>query len=109
VLVCPECLGGLKIPRAPAEIRGAGIIDKTGKDVSAEFNKGAERVLAIAKKYGISRAILKERSPSCGSNMIYDGTFNKRLVPGEGVATRLLREHGIIVCSEENFQKLLTD
>ena len=105
VLVCPESLGGLKIPRPPAEIINGKVIDKTGRDVSAEFTKGAERVLAVAKKHNVAIAILKERSPSCGSSMIYDGTFSKKLIPGQGVTTRLLQEHGIVVFSEENYQE----
>lgn len=103
LLVCPECLGGLKIPRSPAEIINGKVISQAGKDVSNEFSKGARRVLAIAQKYGITTAILKERSPSCGSSMIYDGTFNKKLIPGKGITSRLLWAHGILVLSEENF------
>lgn len=101
VLVCPECLGGLKTPRPPAEIIKDKVVDRNGKDVSAEFAKGAERVLGIAKKYGITKAILKERSPSCGSSMVYDGTFSRKLAPGQGVTTQLLRQNKITVYSEE--------
>ncbi len=101
VLVCPECLGGLKTPRPPAEIIGDKVVDLNGKDVSAQFAKGAKRVLGIAKKYGITKAILKERSPSCGSSMIYDGTFSNKLIPGQGVTTRLLRQNEVTIYSEE--------
>ena len=102
MLVCPECLGGLKIPRAPAEILGCRVVDFSGGDVSAAFRLGAERVLQIAVKYGVELAILKERSPSCGSRMIYDGSFSGRKIPGQGITAALLRKNGITVVSEED-------
>ena len=102
VLVCPECLGGLKIPRLPAEIRAGRVFDSAGQDLTPAFKLGAARTLAIARKYGISKAILKERSPSCGSSLIYDGSFSGRKVTGQGITAALLRAHGLLVCSEED-------
>lgn len=106
VIVCPECLGGLKIPRPPAEIQLERVVDACGRDVTAQFRLGAERTLALAGKYGITRAILKERSPSCGSKMIYDGSFSGVKIPGQGITTALLRENGIEVISEEELEVL---
>lgn len=103
VLICPECLGGLKTPRPPAEIIKGKVIDSNGKDLSAEFIKGAECVLDIALKYGITTAILKERSPSCASTTIYDGTFSNKQISGQGITTQLLRKNNIKVISEEDF------
>jgi uncharacterized protein YbbK (DUF523 family) len=108
ILVCPEQLGGLPTPRPPAEIVGAAgggdlrVVDKNGMDVTAEFVRGAEEVLRIARLAGATEAVLKSRSPSCGSTQVYDGTFTGALVPGDGVTAALLKKHGIRVISEED-------
>ncbi len=75
IKVCPECLGGLSIPRIPAEIKNDRIINKEGIDVTNEYLLGAKKTLEIARRNNIKVAILKKNSPSCGSNKIYDGTF----------------------------------
>lgn len=100
--VCPEVLGGLPVPRPPCEILFGRVLDTAGRDRTAEYTAGAEKTLAIAEKHNICVAILKERSPSCGVSRIYDGTFNEALVPGEGIATALLRKKGIMVYSEDD-------
>lgn len=115
--VCPEVLGGLSIPREPAEIVGgsgedvldekAKVITNTGKDVTKEFIKGAEETLKIVKEVGAKIIIMKERSPSCGSSMIYNGNFNGEKTAGNGVTAALLKRNGIIVVSEENYEQLL--
>lgn len=102
--VCPEQLGGLATPREPQERLGKKVLTKTGKDVTENFNKGAEQVLSIAKLLGVKEAILKQRSPSCGCGQIYDGTFSGRIIDGDGVTTALLRRNKIKVISEENFK-----
>lgn len=101
--VCPEVMGGLLIPRIPAEIKDDRVFNEKGKDVTNEYTKGALKVLEIAEKNNIKVAILKERSPSCGSNEIYDGTFNHQVINGEGITTKLLKENEIIVLSENNY------
>lgn len=111
VPVCPEQLGGLPTPRNPAEIVGgdgadvldgkAKVIDSEGKDVTEQYLKGAYQVLKIAEQFGAKEAILKERSPSCGSCWIYNGQFQGIRRRGEGVTTALLRRHGYQVQSEE--------
>ena len=98
--VCAEELGGLSTPRIPSEIVGGKVISKEGKDVTAEFKKGAEKVLEIAKKNNVRVAILKDGSPSCGSKKISDGTFTGTKISGEGVLARLLIENGIPVFNE---------
>ena len=100
ILVCPEQLGGLTTPRDPAEIKDGKVITNKGKDVTIEFIKGAEVVLDIAHQYGCKKAILKAKSPSCGKNEIYDGTFSDNLVKGYGITTSLLLKNGIDVISE---------
>lgn len=103
IMVCPEVEGGLPIPRHPCEIRDNKIINNQNEDKTTEFIKGAENVLKIAKQRNIKKAILKEKSPSCGSSFIYDGTFSRKLINGQGITTRLLRDNGIKVISDEEF------
>lgn len=101
ILVCPEQLGGLTTPRSPSELRDGRVVSREGRDVTEEFRRGAEIALAVAERYGCTEAILKARSPSCGSGRIYDGSFSGRLVSGDGVTAALLKARGIRVYSEE--------
>ena len=104
--VCPEQLGGLPTPRDPAEQQGASVISKTGREVTEQYERGAEAALNIAQLYGVRLAILKSRSPSCGSGQIYDGSFSGKLVPGNGKCAALLKKNGIRVFSEENLGEI---
>ncbi len=99
--VCPEQIGGLPTPRPPCEISSGRVVDKTGTDRTESFLRGAEAVLNLAKAYGATQALLQNRSPSCGSGWIYDGTFSKTLVQGDGITARLLAENGIQVIGIE--------
>ncbi|MCC0782058.1 DUF523 domain-containing protein [Clostridioides sp. ES-S-0108-01] len=101
-LVCPEQLGGLSTPRPPAEIVDGKVITKDNKDVTENFVRGAKETLKIANLYVCSEAILKEGSPSCGCNLIYDGSFSGKKIPGKGITARLLEEEGIKVKSEKD-------
>ena len=107
IKVCPECLGGLSIPRVPAEINNNKVINKEGIDVTNKFVLGAEKTLEIARNNNIRIAILKKNSPSCGSNKIYDGTFSHTLIDGDGITSKLLKENGIIVLNEDNYKDIL--
>ena len=100
--VCPEQLGGLPTPRNPAEQRGGKVITQIEDDVTEQYRKGAEDVLAIAYILGIKEAAFKQRSPACGVGKIYDGTFSERIVKGDGVTTALLKKNKISVISEED-------
>jgi len=100
--VCPETLGGLPTPRIPAEIRENQVITKAGNDVTENFIEGAMKTLEIAKVVGAKRAIFKQRSPSCGCGKIYDGSFSGKIVEGDGMTTRILKEHEIEVITEED-------
>lgn len=106
VPVCPETYAGLPIPREPSEIRGGRVYSKSGKDLTGEFTAGAEKALQKALENGCRTAVLKERSPSCGCGMIYDGTFTGRLTPGNGVAAALFLQHGIRVLGESRVEEL---
>lgn len=111
VALCPEVAGGLPTPRAPAEIRGgqgAQVLDGSlpvltvdGEDVTAAFVSGAEQALALVAQHGIRIALLKARSPSCGNQENYDGSFSGTKVAGEGVTAAALRRGGVQVFSEE--------
>jgi len=117
--VCPEVLGGLSIPREPAEIVGgdgndvldgrAKVLTNTGRDVTTQFLKGAYDTLKIVKDADASIVVLKERSPSCGSTMVYSGEFNGSKRPGNGVTAALLKRNGIRVVSEEHFLEYLEE
>jgi uncharacterized protein YbbK (DUF523 family) len=100
--VCPEILGGLPIPREPAEQKGKRVITKSGKDVTKYFERGAKEVLKICKILKIKKAILKQKSPSCGCGKIYDGTFSGKLIKGDGITTKVLKKSGTKVFSEED-------
>lgn len=103
--VCPEVLGGLPIPRASSEIRGDKVMNTNGEDVSEQFYAGALKALQKTLEFQPDFAILQPRSPSCGKGFIYDGTFTKRLIPGNGVFVKMLLEAGIEVKTCEEFNK----
>jgi len=105
--VCPEIYGGLATPRDAAERVSDKVMTCKGADVTAQYEKGAEEILRLAEFYQCKVAILKERSPSCGSGVIYDGTFTGRKVEGYGVTTALLRSKGIQVLGESQIEQLL--
>ena len=117
--ICPEVMGGLSTPRDPAEIIGgngddvldgkAKVISISGEDVTAAFLKGADSALKIAQEVGATTVVLKENSPSCGSNMIYNGTFSGQKMDGVGVTAALLRRNGIAVISENGLEQFLDE
>ena len=105
--VCPETAGGLPTPRDPSERLGERVVSCRGADVTAQFKKGAEAALTLARRYGCTTALMKEHSPSCGSGLIYDGSFSGKLVKGDGCAAELLKAAGVSVVGE-NMTELLT-
>lgn len=112
IAFCPEIMGGLPTPRPAAEITsGSGddvlngqstVLDKNGKDVTSFFICGAEKSIQLINEQNITAAILKQRSPSCGSLQIYDGTFNHQTKSGMGVTAAMLHKLGIPLYSEED-------
>lgn len=106
VPVCPEQLGGLPTPRIPSEIRDGRVFAKDGTDVTENFARGAHEALRLAQLAGCRCAVLKARSPSCGSGVIYDGTFSGTKTEGDGVTAALLKRQGIRVYTEDEAEFL---
>ena len=104
--VCPECFGGLTIPRLPSEIKGGRVYAKDGEDVTDAFMSGAEQTLYIAKETNAQCAVLKENSPSCGFGKIYDGTFSGNKIDGNGITAQLLFDNEIQIFGESQIKKL---
>lgn len=112
--VCPEQLGGFSTPRPKAEIvceclmRGMDkVVRENGEDVTEYFINGAKEAFKIAKLMNVKKAILKEKSPSCGVYKIYDGSFTERLIDGSGITTKILKRNGIEVFNEDELDKFL--
>ncbi|WP_057763110.1 DUF523 domain-containing protein [Cytobacillus praedii] len=113
VTICPELLGGFSTPREPAEIVGgdgedvldgkAKVVEKSGKDVTELYIKGAYATLEKAKRINATIVVLKENSPSCGSSMIYNGEFKGKKIAGNGVTSALFKRNGLQVISEDQF------
>lgn len=112
VPICPEVFGGLPIPRPDSQRIGDKVKTGAGKDVTAEYTKGAKEALRLAKENDVAFAIMKQDSPSCGSKFIYDGTFTDTKKEGQGLAVEYLRNAGFTVFGEEDIaeaQKLLSE
>ena len=105
--ICPEQLGGLKTPRLPAERLDDRVINTEGEDITAEYERGANEALRMARLFGCTTAILKSRSPSCGPSEVYDGTFTHTVVQRPGTAAELLAKNGLTVIDETQIAQLL--
>lgn len=111
---CAEVLGNLPTPRPPAEIVGgdgndvlagtAQVRTIDGEDVTEQFLVGARAVAELVQEQGITHAILQAKSPSCGCDLIYDGSHNGNLVPGDGILAALLKKQGLNVTSRRGGQ-----
>ena len=107
VSACPEVMGGLSVPRIPCERIGARVMNERGEDVTAQFKAGAELTANICERQGVKKALLKEKSPSCGSGRIYDGTFSHTVIAGDGVTAERLRALGIALFGESELEMLI--
>lgn len=105
--ICPEVYGGLSTPRIPCEILNMRVINKDGEDKTLNFEAGAKEALKAAKMFNCSYALLKEKSPSCGFESIYDGTFTHTLVKKNGVTAELLHSNNIKVFGESRIDELI--
>ena len=107
VEICPEMMAGLGTPRTPVEIVNGILMDRDGNCVDTELRRAAEEALIIAREAGIDWAVLQSRSPTCGVNQIYDGSFSGKLIPGQGVFARMLMDAGFSVVDAEDVEILL--
>ena len=105
--VCPEIYGGLPTPRTPSERQGERTVMKDGTDVTENYLRGAKAAYDLCRELDCKKALLKERSPSCGNGKIYDGTFSGTLIDGDGVTAEYLKSKGIEVFGESEIEKLL--
>lgn len=107
VPICPEVMGGLPIPRVPSEIKNDKVINQIGLDVTKNYELGKDIAINIAKNNHIKYALLKSKSPSCGNDFIYDGTFSHTLINKSGVTAEALKKIGVIVFNENQIDDLL--
>ncbi len=103
IAICPEVLAGLTIPRNPVEIYNGKFIDEVGNDLDEIYQRGVEKAISIIKEDEIEMAILQSRSPTCGVKQIYDGTFSKKLIEGQGAFAAKLIQEGYKVLDVEDF------
>ncbi|MDD5582682.1 MAG: DUF523 domain-containing protein [Candidatus Marinimicrobia bacterium] len=112
---CPEQAGGLPTPRIPCELRASAqailaglgeVVNREGEMCTQAFLKGARETVKVLHLLHIQKALLKEESPSCGKNRVFDGTFQGRLIPGCGITAHMLKNEGITIYSEEEIDKL---
>lgn len=110
VPICPESFARLPIPRCPNEIVRDGnatrVVDSQGADHTEAFDRGARIALRRAQEKDCTLAVLKSKSPSCASKMVFDGTFSGTLVPGWGIAAALFRDAGIRVMDEKDLERI---
>lgn len=100
--ICPEVLAGMGIPRTPIEIVDGILMDRDGNNVNAQLRAAVEKAMAEIRDLEIDCAVLQPRSPTCGVNQVYDGTFSGKLVSGSGVFARTLRDAGYTVIDGED-------
>ena len=109
VPVCPEFAGGLPTPRDPSERLNGRVVSCNGRDVTREYERGADVALELARRFDCHKALMKERSPSCGSGEIYDGSFSGTVISGYGTAAEKLRAAGVEVIGESRAYCLIRD
>lgn len=105
--VCPEQLGGMPTPRIPCEKCGNRVMNRDGEDMTEYFKAGADTVKGLAELYSCHMAVLKERSPSCGSGLIYDGSFSGTKTFGDGVTAELLKQENMVVLGESRVEEFV--
>ncbi len=104
IQICPELMAGLPIPRSCAELVDGIIMDDKGNNVDAEYRYGISLALEKIKGESIDLVVLQSRSPTCGVNQIYDGTFTSKLVRGNGLFAKALLDLGYNVKDSEEFK-----
>lgn len=105
--ICPEVMAGMTIPRIPIELVQDRVLTRDNTDVTEVFPHVLKKIKNLVQEKNITYALLKDFSPSCGSENVYDGSFSGRTIKGEGIVSKYLREAGVEVYHENNFEKLL--
>lgn len=104
VRICPEKLAGLGIPRTPIEITQGVLMDRKGNSVDPLLRKTVAELVEKLRTQHFDCAVLQSRSPTCGVNEVYDGTFSGKLIPGMGVFAQALKDAGIRVIDAEDLK-----
>ena len=102
VPICPEIMAGLGCPRTPVEIVNGIVADRNGNVVDGVLREAVARALAQILDQGIDCAVLQSRSPTCGVNQIYDGTFSGTRITGSGIFAQALKDAGYRVIDAED-------
>ena len=101
--ICPEMMAGMGCPRTPIEIVDGVLMDRDGNNVDEAMRNAMEQAMEVIRKENIQCAILQSRSPTCGVNQVYDGTFSGKLISGSGIFAQALKEAGFQVLDAEDF------
>lgn len=99
---CPEVMAGMGIPRTPMEIVNGILMDRDGNHVDETVRRAVDKALEEIREMDIDCAVLQSRSPTCGVNQVYDGTFSGNLIPGQGVFAKALAQAGYRVIDAED-------
>ena len=102
ISICPEMMAGMGCPRNPIEIVDGVLTDCHGKNVDSLIRKSVMEIMERIRDEEIQCAILQSRSPTCGVNQVYDGTFSGKLIPGSGVFAKSLMDAGYLVIDGED-------
>lgn len=102
ISICPEMMAGMGCPRNPIEIVDGVLTDCHGKNVDSLIRKSVMEIMERIRDEEIQCAILQSRSPTCGVNQVYDGTFSGKLIPGSGVFAKSLIDAGYLVIDVED-------
>ena len=102
--VCPEMMAGMGCPRTPIEIVNGALMDRNGNNVDASLRKAVAQAMELVRKEDIQCAVLQSRSPTCGVNQVYDGTFSGKLISGSGIFVQALKNEGYCVIDAEDMR-----
>ena len=105
--ICPEMMAGMGCPRTPIEIVDGVLMDRNGNNVDASMREAVAQATEMIRKEDIQCAVLQSRSPTCGVNQIYDGSFSGKLIEGSGVFVQALKDAGYQVIDAEDVGKYL--
>lgn len=102
--ICPEMMAGMGCPRTPIEIVDGVLMDRDGNNVDAVMQEAVAKAMELIRQEDIQAAILQSRSPTCGVNEVYDGSFSGKLIPGSGILAQALKEAGYPVIDAEDIE-----